>query len=83
MQKAVKVRWPGNERSGLLSNERAECHYGQPVLVMEGQAMGIGELPPGAKVYVGWRWKARVGPVWALIQGAINAGYPVEIEGSI
>lgn len=81
MEIGVKVRWPGNERSGLLSNERAECHYGQPVLVMEGQALGIVELPPGAKIYISWR-KARVGPVWSLIQESINAGYPVEIEAA-
>lgn len=31
----------------LVSDERAECHYGQVVVVIDGGAMGIADLPPG------------------------------------
>ena len=28
--------------------DRSECHYGQPVLVVDGAAMGPGDLPSGS-----------------------------------
>jgi hypothetical protein len=78
MELAVKVRWLGNERSALLSTDRAESSYGIPVLVMEGQALATAELPNGAKIIVSWR-KPRRGPVWQMIESAQNAGYPIEL----
>jgi hypothetical protein len=79
MNKGVRVKGPGFDYPAELRDDRAECHYEQPVLVMDGQALGIAELPPGSRVKVVWK-KARTGPVWNFIQGAINAGYPIELD---
>lgn len=79
MNLGVRVEWPGNIRSASLTTEHATSSYGIPVLVMGGEALGPADLPPDSKVLVVWR-KPRTGPVWALVDAAIKAGYPVEIE---
>jgi len=64
---------------GVLSDEHSASSYGIPVLVWRGTPYGTADMPAGARIRVIWR-KARTGPVWSLIQRAINAGYPIEID---
>jgi len=68
----------GHDRA-MLTNTHPASSYRIPVLVWRGQAYGIADLPPDTKIKVVWK-KARVGPVWSLIQRAIDAGYPIEID---
>jgi len=75
----VDVDWPGHHERGVLTDEHAASSYGIPVLVFRGEAHGIADLPPGAKVSALWK-KARTGPVWAMIQKAIDAGYPIKVD---
>jgi len=79
MNFSVHVKGPGYSDRAELRDDRAECHYGQPVLVLRGQAVVISELPPGSRIVVTWH-KARTGPVWAIVQKAIDAGYPIDVE---
>lgn len=60
----------GHDRA-KLSDEHPTSSYRIPVLVWRGQPHGIADLPPDAKIKVVWK-KARVGPVWSLIQKAID-----------
>lgn len=79
MNLAVHIEGPGFSDRAELRDDRAECHYGQPVLVLLGQALGIAELPAGSRIEVAWR-KARQGPVWSMVQKAIDVGYPIDIQ---
>jgi hypothetical protein len=76
---AVDVEWPGHHERGLLTTDHPQSSYGIPVLVIGGIAHGIADLPPGCVVRVVWK-KTRTGPVWVLIQKAIDAGYPIEVD---
>jgi len=69
---------PAHERA-QLSDEHASSSYGIPVLVWKGQAYGVRDLPPDIKITVVWK-KARTGPVWSLIQRAMDANYPITID---
>ena len=74
----VEKQAPGHDRA-VLSDERPTSSYGIPVLVWRGEPHGIADLPPDTKIKIVWK-KARTGLVWSLIQRAINAGYPIEID---
>lgn len=79
MNLSVHVKGPGYSDRAELRDDRAECHHGQPVLVLMGKALGIAELPPGGRIEITWR-KSRIGPVWAMVQKAIEVGYPIDID---
>ncbi len=87
MELAVDVDCKG-ERNGIsfprldkakLTDEHSASSYDIPVLVWNGDPYGIADLLPDTRIKVVWR-KARTGPVWSLIQRAINAGYPIVID---
>jgi hypothetical protein len=40
---------------------------------------GEADLMPRTEIRALWK-KARTGPVWAIIQKAIDAGYPIEVD---
>lgn len=79
MQISVDINWPDNHRRGVLTTEHPQSSYGIPVLVFDGEPCGPAELAPDVRVTATWR-KVRTGPVWALIQKAIDAGYPIEVD---
>lgn len=70
---------PVNQRSGVLSTEHSQSSYGIPVLVMDGQQFGAADMPLDSKIFLRWG-KPRIGPVWAVIQSAIDAGFPIRID---
>jgi len=74
------VDYKGDER-GLLTDDHLASSYGIPVLVFRGEPHGIADLALSGitRLSVVWK-KARTGPVWSLIQRALNAGYPIEID---
>ena len=75
----VRVKGPGYEDTAELRDDRAECSYGGPVLVLRGKVLGPGDLTPGSMVVVLFR-SARIGPAWALVEKARDAGFPVTVE---
>lgn len=72
------VPFNGHDRA-KLTDEHPASSYDIPVLVWHGNPFGIADLPLDTRIKVVWR-KARTGPVWGLIQRAINAGYPIVID---
>jgi len=83
MKFGVDIHWPGvyarHHEWGILSDEHPTSSHGTPVLVFNGQRYGIAELDPCTKITAFWK-EARTGPVWSMIQKAMDAGYPIEID---
>ena len=79
MKLAVHIKGPGYDDRAELCDDRAECLPGQPVLVLRGKVLGIAELPLGTRIEVVWR-KGRTDPVRAMVQKAIDAGYPINMD---
>jgi hypothetical protein len=75
----VGVDWPGHHQRGILTDEHSASTYGITVLVFGGHAYRAADLTPNVKVSAVWK-KARTGPVWAIIQNGIDAGYPIEVD---
>ena len=75
----VDIDWPGHHQRGILTDEHSASSYGITVLVFGGRAYGTADLMPDVKITALWK-KARIGPVWAIIQRAIDVGYPIEID---
>ena len=75
----VDVNWPGSHCRGILSDEHPTSSSGIPVLVYDGQPHRPTDLKPGVIIVATWR-PPRIGPVWALIQKAIDAGYPIDLK---
>ena len=88
------IKGKGHDRA-VLTDEHATSYHRLPVLVFQGEPLGIADVvtSDGAKVKclltyginritkikAVWR-QTRTGPVWSLIQKAIDAGYPIEID---
>lgn len=82
MQLPVDIRWPGNYRSGLLTTEDPWSLHGIPVLVFDGIAHSMSDLPSGCRVVVEW-CRVRTGPVWEMVERLLTARmFPVEIHFS-
>lgn len=79
MKLAVHIKGLRYADRGELRDVLTGRGYGIPVLVFRGKALGIAELPPRSRIEVTWR-KARTGAMWNLIERAINAGYPIDID---
>lgn len=80
MQLPVDIHWPGNHRSGLLTTEDPSSFHGIPVVVFDGIAHSVSDLPSGCRVVVEW-CRVRTGPVWEIVERLLTAGtFPVEIQ---
>ncbi len=89
MQKAVDVEYTVEKygvtarrhEKAVLTDEHPASSYKIPCLLFRGEPFGVADLALNGitKIKVLWK-KARTGPVWNLIQGAINAGYPIELD---
>jgi len=64
-----------------LTDEHSASSYGIPVLLFQGKPLGVVDLGKHriTKITASWK-KARTGPVWGIIQKAIDAGYPIKVE---
>jgi len=73
----IEVNQPGRHDRAKLTDEHSASSYGIPVLVWNGEPYGPGDLPD-CQLVAHWH-KSQTGPIWKLIEKAINAGYPLEI----
>ncbi len=78
----VEVRWLGDHRRGLLTDEHPGVCFGTPVVVFDGAPHATHDLEPDATVIFTWHRKQThpmTGAQWGLIERAIDAGYPVRV----
>jgi len=75
----VDVTWPGNHRRGVLTDNHPTSSRSVPVLIIDGQAYTPYDLTPDIRITAKWL-QPRRGPMWSIIQKAIDAGYPIEVD---
>ena len=76
MQVPARVQWPGSHRRGILTTDHPQSSHGVPVLVLDGEVYGPGDLPSDCMV-VAWAGPYSK-PVWQLVKRAKeDAKYPI------
>ena len=75
----VDVTWSGNHHRAILWNDRPASSSDIPVLVIDGQEYGTTDLMPDTRIMAKCL-RPGLGPMWSIIQKAVAAGYPVEVE---